>query len=491
MLNPLIKNEKQTIIMRFNWTSLMLSTRESKPCQSSLDFVMQKIHQFPPSKNMRSLASSVARRRADSLPSDHLDRFIPSRRLNETADLVYAMPPKLGDSSPRSALLLDAFYGMSPQDYKRHRVLNFSLGSSVLEKKTKVELGLTRRISRPAKDFSVPCAFVSGKILDAPDVLADFYAQTVCWASDEKTVFALDNMIYHTGRSLGSAIPIPDQYVYSVTVMSDLQVVSGWNDGYVRVHTLEERDDIPFSYTSRVGSTPIYSMAVTGHNTVVCGDKGGQLHWVDKRMSSRLRRQVVGSQKAITGLAYDGSFSVASGADDHRVKLWDIRKFGPDSVAFHTAHNACIKAIAFQPGSGRYLVSGGGGTCSKLCVYDTINRCVVDTMDTGSQITGLHWFTSDPRYLVTSHGFSDCAVKLWSLDLEKITLENNHPLNTGREGDRVLCIAGSKESNQLVAVTQSEQARFFSVSGVAVSRLSKEDIPKSLSMLSSCPMEIR
>lgn len=190
-------------------------------------------------------------------------------------------------------------------------------------------------------------------------------------------------------------------------------------------------------------------------------------------MGTGVRAHGVGSAAAITGLAYDGSSCIASGAEDKVVKLWDLRKLDHQPVAYHTAHNGCIKAIAFQPDSRRYLVSGGGSTCGKLCVYDTTNRRVMDIMDTGSQITGLHGFTSDPRYLVTGHGYSDCAVKLWSLNSGKITLKKNHPLNTGREEDRVLCIAGSKESNQLVAVTESEQAQFFSVSGVDVSRSSK------------------
>jgi WD40 repeat protein len=405
--------------------------------------------------------------------------------------------------------LLEGLYGITPEEYNARRVLNYS-GPGILDKVTanKYNIGSvsTKTPLPPKKHFQ----FNEWKTLDAVGLTEDFYSNTVSWSAQEQVSFSLrieeQGSIYSVNSKkfnkdkeseVSSSESMNGLYAFSITSMPNELIASGWDDHQLRIHSLEQSgQEIPYQYTTTVMDKTICSMTPAGAATIFCGDLGGNLSRIDIRKPRGLTGHVSVSSSQIAGITYDGVYSIATGSNDNLVRIWDIRKFGPEftpqPIAIYQDHLSCVKAIKFQPGSTRYLISGGGTACRKLCLYDTHAQSVINSVDTHSQITGIHWFSSQPGYFVTSHGYQDCSLKLWELRNKVITQKTNHPVLKITAHERVTSIAGSESTNQIVAgLGASEQAKFFSVSNIRTRNTPISKLNTLPEMLSLPSMTIR
>lgn len=50
-------------------------------------------------------------------------------------------------------------------------------------------------------------------------------------------------------------------------------------------------------------------------------------------------------------------YHIATGSDDHTVRLWDMRKKKTSNIVL--AHNSLISTVKFQPKHGNYFVTSG------------------------------------------------------------------------------------------------------------------------------------
>jgi len=472
------------------------------------------MHKTPSSEKKRARGRFFDTQKQNKHSID-LDRYIPSRRLNNdhqltpSSDLLspnqesntLKKQPKLGDSSVISSYLLSEIYGVTPEEYTKRRVLNFSAKNMLVPGNLNKD---NRYSNYPASE--VKFNFNQYKILGTPDTLNDFYSDTVSWSRQEQVSFTINlegngsiysvNNSVQEAKSVSNSETIDNIKVFSVASMANSLIASSWDDFKLRIHSLHHPSgqEIPYCYTTGVGETIISSMIQTNMHTLICGNKGGQLSQIDMRQQKAINDINVSSY-VIAGLAYDNHFSLATGSDDQIVRIWDTRKLGlqsvPMPIAMYKDHESCIKGIKFKPDLNRYLISGGGKTCRKLCLYDTQTQTVIYSVDTGSQVTGLHWFATDSRYFVTSHGYSDCSLQLWELSNREIKLKKKEPMGKISYDGRIIGLDGSQSSNQIVAVlAKEEQARFFSISGVSNSNSAKLK-PKFQTMLSTPAMTIR
>jgi WD40 repeat protein len=72
-----------------------------------------------------------------------------------------------------------------------------------------------------------------------------------------------------------------------------------------------------------------------------------------------------GHAKQIIGLdmSPDG-YQVATGSDDHTVRIWDMRKRKTSNIIL--AHNSLISYVKYQPNYGNYLVTAGYDNLVKI-----------------------------------------------------------------------------------------------------------------------------
>jgi len=327
-------------------------------------------------------------------------------------------------------------------------------------------------------------SFEKLRICDAPDVSQNFYNNVLAWSTSDRVSIALDSpeggSIFSISpnhrtpiETVTSPEPLLDQSACSLASLDGETTVSGWDNGFIRLH--QSGTNQKYHYQNCVSSEPIRSIAVTGTQTIMCGDEYGVLRSVDLRTKAvsaytALRSSTLGANK-IAGLTYDGGHYLASGSNSNVVSLWDMRALNKGPAHTNTTHKAGVKALVFWPLSKQYLISGGDKDCRSLCLWNVSTDKIKYKLDTGSQITGIHCFKHDPRYFVTSHGFNEPSIKLWHIANNQISLQLSHALSIPNQNNRALALTGSPNTNDFATVTDSEALHFFKPNGLNGSTL--------------------
>jgi len=408
------------------------------------------------------------------------DRFIPNRSCDsyyELAELNHTTQPL--NQTPYANALHKAMFGMSSQEYSARKVLSFY---SVSKKPQENNLNLFHS-SQPINLKAVyreKASIQSSRILDAPGIPLDFYTNLLTWsiadrvflpvksATDGKFIIASAIAADVNDRKIVQFEPVA-QNPRALAALEDDKVLSGWGDGHLRMYRLDTLT-APYQHLAACSSTRINAITVTSPQTCVIANHGGEVSFIDFRvphaitLTVKIRSDLI-NPSHIAGLAYNGSNYLATGDNDSQVKLWDIRHMARGALYTNTTHTAAIKGLAFHPDASNYLVSGGGSACRKLCLWNTKTGHIESSIDTGSQITGVHWFKNDPRYLVTSHGHSGAGVKLWHMPHKEFSLECDLKFSNA-QSDRALYLAGSPKTNDFAVVNVKETLRFFKPIGL-------------------------
>ncbi|CAM9801837.1 unnamed protein product, partial [Sphacelaria rigidula] len=160
------------------------------------------------------------------------------------------------------------------------------------------------------------------------------------------------------------------------------------------------------------------------------GSRDSSILQHDVRVQHHKVGSFVGHTQEVCGLKWspDGS-TLASGGNENFLCLWDANMSGrglgqargvnggrapgehaPRKVL--TQHQAAVKALAWCPFQ-RHLLGSGGGTADRtIKFWNTANGCMLNSVDTGSQVCALQW-SKHNKELVSSHGFSENQLCLW------------------------------------------------------------------------------
>jgi cell division cycle protein 20 (cofactor of APC complex) len=180
-----------------------------------------------------------------------------------------------------------------------------------------------------------------------------------------------------------------------------------------------------------------------------------------------------GHRQEVCGLRWspDGT-QLASGGNDNILNIWDAsyslggrqtmagshnRRHPHFSSKFTLEHHqAAVKALAWCPWQRNVLASGGGTADRMLCFWNTSSGKLLQQVDTKSQVCAIQWSKSE-RELVTSHGFSQNQLTLWSYPTLAKTAElRGHT-------SRVLHMASSPDGGTVVSAASDETLRFWNV----------------------------
>ena len=444
------------------------------------------------------------------------DRFIPVRQSN---DLLPSL--ELTNNPHQTAhntMLMEGLLGVTPATLKTQRLLFFSQEGANKAKKQRLKIQSKYDVfdhlscRYPCSAISYPrqkniITLSTYKILDVPDLLNDFYCNLLSW-SDVDRIFTSVNM--DAGWAIASSpatelksdkfgevvvfTSVPTCHPTAVLAVGEDKVISGWSDGSVKLYVLDQTSLAPCFEQWTETADRIESIIGMSLTTFACGYQNGQLSYLDLRKKDGITRQNyelpnVGNIH-LSGLAYDGEYCLASGSNDNAVRLWDIRALQQGPYFTMTAHQAAVKALAFHPQNTSILLSGGGTACTGIYETNTKTTESVLLKKTSSQVTGLHWFPSDPRYLASSHGYGDHhPVQLWSYQAQQpLFLEKKVSI----PDHRALFLAGSKDKPYFAVATSGEALHFFKANGVkSKSRYSTEAHSTKQPMLASCPLTIR
>jgi cell division cycle 20, cofactor of APC complex len=317
------------------------------------------------------------------------------------------------------------------------------------------------------------------RILDAPDIVDDYYLNLISWSKDNILAVALARSVYLWNAASGEI-----HHLLTVDEVNNYITSVNWctMPGHTHYVAVGTNLSMVHLFDGRA-LTKIRTM--TGHSARV-----SSLAWTQNKLTSggrdslilnhdvRCSRNVVSTYKAHTqevcGLKWneDGS-CLASGGNENFLCLWDAsmsllnrrsRPFDVNSVVANDVgprlllkhHKAAVKALDWCPFHRGLLASGGGTADRTIKFWNTSSGCVLNSIDTGSQVCSILW-SRHQRELCSSHGYSENQLVLWKYPtMTKIKELTGHTA-------RVLNMDISADGTSVVSAGADETLRFWNV----------------------------
>ncbi len=270
------------------------------------------------------------------------------------------------------------------------------------------------------------------RILDAPELVDDYYLNLISWGKDNILAVALGQCVYLWNATTGDiqhllTLPGEDDFVTSVR-WADLPghtnyLAIGTNEGPVQ---LWDADGMKKIRTMRGHAARVGSLAWTQH-ILSSGGRDSVIIQHDVRSASYIVSTYAGHTQEVCGLEWneDGT-TLASGGNENYLCIWDAamsarratsgrspsngNRYSPRLLL--TQHQAAVKALAWCPFHRGLLASGGGTADRTIKFWNSNSGALLNSIDTGSQVCSLLW-SKHQREICSSHGFSENQLILW------------------------------------------------------------------------------
>ena len=321
------------------------------------------------------------------------------------------------------------------------------------------------------------------RILDAPQLIDDYYLNLLDWGSQNILSVCLGSCVYlWNANNMQTSLLTKtqdDSNICSVSFMNNGTCLGiGLQEGLVELWDLEKHLKIRtlHGHNERVSSLSWNSY------TLSTGGKDAQILNHDVRIKESIINKLVnGHNKEVCSVKWNEEFPIlASGGNDNKVCLWDIRKSNSNSnngiksiwnlienkkptggneinpLFVFTQHEAAVKALAWSPYSSNLLASGGGKKDHSIKFWNFENGTLINSFNTESQVCNLIWNKYE-KEIISSHGFSKNQISVWKYPkMNKVADLVGH-LN------RVLYLAVSPDGCTLVSGSADETLRFWNL----------------------------
>lgn len=323
---------------------------------------------------------------------------------------------------------------------------------------------------------------VPERILDAPQILDDYYLNLVDWSVNGHMAVCLGGYVYVWNSANGEIQQLmemegPEDYVSSVSWISEGNYLAiGTSTADVQVWDVEHNKMLRNmrGHAARVGS-------LCWNNYILSsGSRSGNIHHHDVRVANHQVGTLSGHTQEVCGLRWspDGRF-LASGGNDNLLNIWPSegsQYLTADTPVYtFTQHQAAVKALAWCPWHPSLLASGGGTADRHIRFWNCNTGVCVNSIDTKSQVCSILW-SKHYKELVSSHGFAQNQLILWKYpSMTKVAELTGHTA-------RVLHMAMSPDGSTVVSAAADETLRLWKC--FAVDPIKKKT---PASMLSAAP----
>ena len=332
------------------------------------------------------------------------------------------------------------------------------------------------------------------RILDAPDIVNDYYLQLISWGKDNILAVALAQSVYLWNATTGEiqhlvSTEAPDDYITSVswcTIPGRTKYIAvGTNANVVEIYDTEVLRKVR-TLTGHSGR--VCSLAWS-HQWLTSGARDSLILQHDIRSHNNIVATYEGHEQEVCGLKWNEEGSaLASGGNENYLCLWDAAMSGRSS--FHqrnrrqsagdsvgprlilTQHKAAVKALDWCPFHRGLLASGGGTADRTIKFWNSSSGAMLNSIDTGSQVCSVLW-SKHQRELCSSHGYSENQLILWKYPtMTKVKELTGHT-------ERVLNMDMSPDGASVVSAAADETLRFWNVFGTPFSRKSSSGLSMS------------
>ena len=298
------------------------------------------------------------------------------------------------------------------------------------------------------------------RILDAPELIDDYYLNLIDWGSTNQVAVALGCTVYLWNADSGDIQQLcqtdpnnSDDYVTSVQWGGDgKHIAVGTNDAEVQIWDVSRLKQVRTlkGHNARVGA-----LAWNG-TQLATGSRDNTVMMHDVRIREHRTATLTSHSQEVCGLKWAPSGNqLASGGNDNLLHIWDQNSIG-NGTHLHRldAHQAAVKALAWCPFQSNLLASGGGTADRCIKFWNTNTGALLNSVDTHSQVCSLQW-NKHERELLSSHGYSQNQLCLWKYP----TMTKMAEL-TGHSA-RVLHMAQSPDGTTVVSAAADETLRFW------------------------------
>ena len=366
-----------------------------------------------------------------SIPQLQDENVGPSRILSFRGNLVdesYSSLSSGNDASEYRTRTLPQVVTPDPFIHNQLRVLDRSIngssflgGQSFQNDSMSAANKVTRRIN------SAPT-----RILDAPELVDDYYLNLISWGKDNIVAVALGQCVYLWNAATGDinhllTLTGSDDFVTSVKWAEKAghtnYLAVGTHDGPVQLWDTEALRKVRSlgGHAARVGALD------WNQHWLSSGGRDSIIIQHDVRSSQHITSTYAGHTQEVCGLAWsDDGTTLASGGNENYLCIWDAAMSMRSSNSGRsesrgnrepprltlTQHVAAVKALAWCPFHRGLLASGGGTADRTIKFWNSNSGAVLNSIDTGSQVCSLLW-SKHQRELCSSHGFSENQLILW------------------------------------------------------------------------------
>lgn len=312
------------------------------------------------------------------------------------------------------------------------------------------------------------------RILDAPELLDDYYLNLLDWSADNIVAVALASTVYLWNAGSGDIQQLmqcsnEDDYISSVSWAADgKHIAIGTSNAEAQIWDVTASRQV----RSLKGHSARVSALAWNNATLSTGARDNLILNHDVRIREHLTSTLSAHEQEVCGLKWSPSGSqLASGGNDNRLFIWDAaRSLGgggssrrgaagnPQPLHAIEGHQAAVKALAWCPFQSNLLASGGGTADRCIKFWNTHTGALLNSVDTHSQVCALQW-SKHERELLSSHGFSQNQLCLWKYpSMTKMAEFTGHSA-------RVLHMAQSPDGYTVVSAAADETLRFWKAFG--------------------------
>lgn len=390
----------------------------------------------------------------DDVPSGNapVDRFIRSRTTLEDIETAYKISPRRNPSaSPIKANNENALYGnilkmnlRQNAKAKTKTVSDFSMFDA-----PKLELPDASRFRDRAVSKN------PFKVLDAPNLMDDFYVNVIDWSQKHNVAVGLGNTAYLWNFYSSGVEKIyefePHNLLTSLCwdIRSETLALGALN-GRIEIMDVERKKYIRHfdDHSERVGALSLFG------NMLVSGSRDQNIYLRDIRCDRGPVCCYSNHYQEVCGLKWspDGQY-FASGGNDNYLYIFSPKIVQP---LMKKVHKAAVRAIAWSDRQYGVLATGSGTADRCIRLWNVNDRKLIDMKDTGSQVCNIV-FSKTEDELITTHGFSQNDICVW----KRNGLKKTHSL-VGHTS-RVLHLALSPCGEFIVTGAGDETLRFWNL----------------------------
>ncbi|KAE9356964.1 Anaphase-promoting complex subunit [Phytophthora fragariae] len=366
---------------------------------------------------------------------------------------------------------------LGKEDDSNHKILKFTKAKPAVAPPDSFKSTLQARFSHnklsvvpaaAAKKLNRHVPSAPTKVLDAPELMNDYYLNLLSWGANNILAVALGQCVYLWNAVSGEIDELMaldgEEYVSSVqwsdAAGGSAHLAIGTSESVVQLWDVAASRQVRTmnGHSSRVGALAWNSYVLSS------GSRDSTIIHHDVRARQHQLSTLTSHEQEVCGLQWspDGTM-LASGGNDNALCLWKAGSIGSSRSMQTPAHRleqhtAAVKAIAWCPWERNLLATGGGTADRTIKFWNTTNGAMLNSVDTGSQVCSLLWSATE-KELLSSHGYSQNELCLWKYpSMTKVKELTGHT-------SRVLHLAASPDGETVVSGAADETLRFWRVFG--------------------------